>query len=241
MPRTTSGQLPQHRHNRDRMRRADSWLKRSEKTARERAEAANNLGDAGLACEQFMFLWIAFNAAYGYQLVDKSAGAQYPERMQFRSFLYQIVSRDKERTIEKILWEKYSGPVRNLLENQYVFRPFWERVRGAAGGEDWEYKFYMHKKESREFLKNMNKDNKENVINLLYNVLLQLYELRNQAFHGGMTYAEGWGRDQVRDGCNIMAALVPPILDIMRADIEENPDTAAWGKVAYPRINERMD
>lgn len=35
-----------------------------------------------------------------------------------------------------------------------------------------------------------------------------------------------------------MASLVPAVLDIMRADIEANPDTDIWGKVAYPRINE---
>lgn len=38
-----------------------------------------------------------------------------------------------------------------------------------------------------------------------------------------------------------MAALVPAILDIMCADIERTPDTAAWGKVAYPRINDGKD
>ena len=33
-----------------------------------------------------------------------------------------------------------------------------------------------------------------------------------------------------------MAALVPRILEIMRADIEKNPESAIWGKVACPRI-----
>ena len=34
-----------------------------------------------------------------------------------------------------------------------------------------------------------------------------------------------------------MAFLVPAILDIMQADIECNPDSEVWGRVAYPRIN----
>ena len=38
-----------------------------------------------------------------------------------------------------------------------------------------------------------------------------------------------------------MAALVPTVLDIMRADIEKNPDSDTWGKVAYPRINESRE
>ena len=34
-----------------------------------------------------------------------------------------------------------------------------------------------------------------------------------------------------------MAALVPTVLQIMQADIDNDPDTAVWGKVSYPRIN----
>ena len=62
--------------------------------------------------------------------------------------------------------------------------------------------------------------------------------MRNQIFHGGATFATGWGPAQVRDGSRIMASLVPVIVDIMEADIESNPDSGTWGKVAYPRINE---
>ena len=38
-----------------------------------------------------------------------------------------------------------------------------------------------------------------------------------------------------------MASLTPKILEIMRADIEENPHSEIWGKVAYPRINKSRD
>ena len=49
------------------------------------------------------------------------------------------------------------------------------------------------------------------------------------------------GRDGIKNGCHIMAALVPAILDIMRADIERNPDSRVRGKVTYPRINDSKD
>ena len=64
----------------------------------------------------------------------------------------------------------------------------------------------------------------------------RLYTLRNQIFHGGTTYPSGFGRDQIRDGSRIMASLVPAILHIMRQDIDGNPDSELWGKVAFPRI-----
>ena len=119
------------------MRRADSWLRRAEKAERERTSGdGEGLGDAGFACEQFMFLWIAFNAAYGYQLVDESANAHYPEKKQFTDFLREVVDRDQEKNIENILWRRFAGPVRNLVENKYVFNLFWEWARGSTRGKD---------------------------------------------------------------------------------------------------------
>ncbi len=76
---------------------------------------------------------------------------------------------------------------------------------------------------------------------VLSRIFRRLYTLRNQIFHGGATWPAGFGRDQIRDGSNIMAALVPAILDIMRRDLEQNPDSDRWGRVAYPRINDRPE
>ena len=236
MPHITSGEMSQDRHNADRIRRAYSWLERSERARRER-EKAGPKADTGLACEQFMFLWVAFNAAYGRQLIDEDAEKERgSESDRFIRFLREIVERDEAGIIENVLWKKFSGPVRNLVENMYVFEPFWEWVRGSARGEKWEERFNTRKRQALHCLHHMTR-NRGTVVILLDIVFRQLYALRNQAFHGGMTFATGWGRD----GSNIMAALVPAILDIMRADIEKNPDSGVWGKVAYPRINDSKD
>ena len=48
----TGKPAPQRQHNEDRMRRARTWLERS------RQEGTEDV-------ERFVFLWIAFNAAYG--------------------------------------------------------------------------------------------------------------------------------------------------------------------------------
>ena len=66
----TSEGLSQGRHNEDRMRRADSWLGRSGKSATGREKARTCEEETGLDCERFIFLWIAFNAAYGRELID---------------------------------------------------------------------------------------------------------------------------------------------------------------------------
>ena len=232
----TGRDVPQHQHNTDRMRRAESWMARADRAASEGEKAGAGADDAGFACEQFMFLWISFNAAYGYEMMeDETHSAYLGEMEKFKQFLYEIVRRDRKKTIRNVLWEQYSGPVRVLLKNKYVFKPFWESVRGSPNGVNWEQWFEKEKRQSFRALAN------GNVWRVLEIVFWRLYVLRNQIFHGGATFAEGWGRDQIRDGSRIMAALVPAILDIMRADIDENPDTEAWGKVAYPRINESRE
>ena len=72
---------------------------------------------------------------------------------------------------------------------------------------------------------------------VLKEILERLYTLRNQILHGGTTFATGKGREQLKDGSEIMAALVPVILEIMHADIEQKPGTNVWGRVAYPLHN----
>ena len=48
--------------------------------------------------ERFIFLWIAFNAAYGKEVMTLDVGDRPRERENFESFLRQIVSRDGERS-----------------------------------------------------------------------------------------------------------------------------------------------
>ena len=218
MPRTTH-QIPQRQHNEDRLRRADSWLRRSK--------------DAKDDTERFIFLWIAFNAAYGSEALPSHSDKQRTERKKFRTFLREILKRDDDGVLEDALWRTYSGPIRVLLENHYVFDPFWDAVRDRdpTAGKNWKRKFSASK---RSVLRSIGK----NVHHVLTELFMRLYTLRNQLIHGGATFATGWGQDQVRDGSRIMESLVPSILEIMRADIERKPDSRVWGLVDFPRVND---
>ena len=228
--------LPQTRHNEDRLRRAESWLERSRKVGANAEQADSSEDKAALVCEQFIFLWISFNAAYGHELLDNNNDYRNPtETTKFNTFLKKIIELDTGGEIESILWSTYSGPVRVLLDNQYVFGPFWDWVRGVPDTEDWEERFIRSKSSANRAL------GRRNVQRVLKEVFSRLYELRNQIFHGGVTIASGWGKSQIMDGSRIMASLIPKILEVMRADIEENPNSELWGKVAYPRINKSQD
>lgn len=206
------------------MRRASTWLRRSSQEGTE-------------DIERFMFLWIAFNAAYGNEAAlrdfveREDAGDRETEPERFRTFLRNVVSKDRAGTLEEIVWDKFSGPIRVLLSNCYVFRPFWMGVWASDQGSDWRKRFESDKRRARSAL------SRRDVCTVLSVVFDRLYTLRNQIFHGGATHPSGFGRDQIRDGSRIMAALVPAIVEIMQQDIDGNPDSELWGRVAYPRIN----
>ena len=235
--RRTSQQVPQEQHNEDRMRRAQSWFERSKTSEGNRKKAGNDREKAAaFDCEQFIFLWISFNAAYGRELLDDRNEDPPKEFERFNDFLAKILERDSHRVIKTILLEKYSDPVRALLNNQYVFGPFWDWVRGSGNDLNWRDSF--DKRKNKAFSALVDKDD---IHTVLREVFSRLYVLRNQLFHGGATFATGWGRSQVRDGRRIMASLVPEILKIMHTDIEKNPDSDTWGAVAFPRVNEGPD
>lgn len=211
-----SSQIPQREHNESRIRRAESWLELSNQSKSED--------------EKFIFLWIAFNAAYGTELPDTSVDSKTPERERFAEFVNKIVERDREGDIKKTLWETYSGPVRILLDNKFVFSPFWEWVQERKQDHSWLEKLQKKNKQAFEAI------GKGNVPGVLEEVLARLYVLRNQIIHGGMTFDKGWGREQVRNGSRIMETLMPLVLQIMKDDIQKHPDSKVWGKLNYPRV-----
>ncbi len=210
----------QNAQNRHRLRRAESWLELSRK---------QDISDD----EKFIVLWIAFNAAYGDEIVRTSYSEGRPaETNQFMNFLQEIVNRDEDDIIGDCLWNRYSPIIIGLVSNQYVYQPHWDWVRdGAPDNDDWRVRLQQEIDRVEDELKPHRNRNVGTVLRLVFN---RLYTLRNQIFHGGTTFATGVGRVQIEDGAILMGFLVPAILDIMRADIELNPESDVWGKIAYP-------
>ncbi len=213
----TSDEIPQGEHNEHRMRRARSWLGQS--------------GNVESDEEKFICLWIAFNAAYGGE--PSGADGDGPnETQRINAFLKKIIHHDErnEKKIKAILLETYHKQIEDLLNNRYAFKAFWQYVRGEPKGDNWDAQ--LERKNDGFWIAL----EKENVFDIFREVFWRLYQLRNQVFHGGMTFAEGWGRTQLAQGRLIMEDIVPAILKIM----EENPKSD-WGKVAYPRVGDNPD
>lgn len=219
----------QRDHNEDRMRRAVSWFDLSLKT-----ETPD---------EEFIFLWISFNAAYGVELRHPDTeGGSISEFDKFSDFLRNILERDIRGEIEtRLTGRKLAGRISHLLRNQFVYEPFWRSLREeySNGDELWRERFERsHRRVSDSFRRlsegSLDSEEKTGLLHrVLLEVFLRLYTLRNQVFHGGATYGTGRGRKQIKDGSFIMANLVPVVLDIMEADIDEDPSSDVWGEVAY--------
>lgn len=178
------------------------------------------MGD-GDAC--FLFLWIAFNAAYADE--SQFQGIASGERATFADFFEKLVALDSDRRIYKAIWQSFSGPIRMLMQNRYVFNPFWQHHNGIDGFEDWEERF---KAASRAFSQSLQAQDTARILSFVFD---RLYVLRNQLVHGGSTWNSAVNRGQVRDGAAIMGFLMPVFVDIMM----DNP-REGWGRPFYPVV-----
>ena len=193
-----------------RVHRAISWVGRS--------EACGDDHDA-----RFIFLWIAFNAAYADEREIRSMAPG--ERSAFADYFDKLVARDEERRIHGVLWQRFPGPVRVLMNNRFVFNPFWQHHNGIDGYADWEDRF---RAAVRGFARAFQVGDSVRVLEFVFD---RLYVLRNQLVHGGATWNSSVNRPQVRDGAAILASLVPVFVDLMM----DNP-LEDWGRPFYPVV-----
>lgn len=192
-----------------RVHRALSWLNKSE-------QCDDDLDS------QFIFLWIAFNAAYAQDI----GSDKLSETTTFQQFIRKLCKLDKEKAIYELLWAEFPSSIRLLIDNKYVFQPFWNSQNGKAAPDAWEKSFANAKNKANKALANSNSPA------VLTVVLSRLYTLRNQMIHGGATWASSANREQVRDAVSFLSKLVPIIIHIMI----ENPNTL-WGEAHYPLVD----
>ncbi len=193
-----------------RVYRAISWIRR--------AEMAHDDPDIAFVC-----YWIAFNAAYAQ---DTSETAEAPVRALIDGYFDKILRLDTGRAIYEAIWERFSGPVRLLLDNKFVYQPFWKHWNGVPGYADWEVRFGHAQDLIGTAL--VSQDTSL-ILAMLFD---RLYVLRNQILHGGATWNSSVNRSQVRDGATIMGLLVPTFVKVMMDHPEE-----LWGANYYPVVN----
>lgn len=193
--------------SRIRLHRALSWLARSEQEADD--------PDA-----RFLFLWVAFNAAYAREF-DEGAS----ERTKLVEFLSHLIQLDREGSLRALVHQAFSGAIRTLLDNKFVFEPFWRALREHDSSGRWEEQFVGSK---RAALKHHMEGNVATTLAIIFD---RLYVLRNQLVHGGATWASKLNRQQVKDAAHLMGTLVPAVLGILVASPDED-----FGDLLYPVV-----
>ncbi len=189
-----------------RIHRALSWL--------DRAEQAEDVDG------KFIFLWIAFNAAYAQDIDDSD---QSSEQAAFTAFLRKLYDLDTGKSIDELIWHEFSASIRTLLDNAFVFPAFWQYQRGRIDEGEWKRQFEAAKRSAHAALA------KGNTPALLAIVFRRLDTLRNQLIHGGATWGGNVNRDQLRDSTRLLSKLVPVVIVLMM----DNPNTL-WGSAVYP-------
>ena len=192
-----------------RIHRSLSWVSRAEKQ------------DEDLDAS-FIFYWIAFNATYTGSHINNNI---YSERHTYKDFFEKILKYDEKEYVYNAIWNEFSGSIRNLLNNQYIFSSFWNFENGHEGFDDWEEKFVQSKSM---VLKALEHKNTQLILEILFD---RLYTLRNQLMHGGATWNGKVNRSQVTDGQSIISFLIPNFLEIMMNNQNEN-----WGKLNFPVV-----
>lgn len=198
----------QHANLSLRLHRALSWLSRAE-------QAEDQDG-------RFIFLWIAFNAAYATEIDERQ---RLSEQETFKAFLEKICALDKNKRIDTLVWQEFSGSIRVLLDNPYVFQSFWDHQSGKIDENTWKARFASGKRSAQQALAG---GNTPALLGVLFN---RLYTLRNQLIHGGATWNGSVNREQLRDCTSLMGKLVPLIIELMM----DNPNTL-WGDACYPVV-----
>ena len=192
-----------------RVHRALSWL--------DRAEQETDDQDA-----RFIFLWIAFNAAYANEIQDRQT---FTERKLFLGFLNRLIESDEKKLLYQLVWHEFSGPIRLMIDNQYVFQPFWDHLNGKLSEQEWRKDFQLSRAAAKRALGKMD------TARLLAVMFERLYVLRNQLLHGGATWNSTVNRGQIAQGATIMGLIVPTVIHLMM----ENPNQL-WGDPCYPVV-----
>ena len=171
---------------------------------------------------QFVLLWVAFNAIYARQADDRQRSSQ---RAAYKAFLDELNVLDTAGSIENLVWSGFSGSIRLLLDNVYIFPDYWRHHAGALPASGWQRSFGSANQAAHPAL------GRRDTTAVLSIVLSRLYVLRNELVHGGATWNGRVNLAQVRDGANLLAKLVPTMLSIML-----DHGSHDWGPAGYPVV-----
>lgn len=192
-----------------RLRRATSWLL---KASEEKYDLAS----------QFIFCWIAFNAAYGVDTIAKFP-APIDEINQRKKFFEKIESLQQRFELHYLIKDDLKEQVDELLDNEYVFKMYWIYELGNKEYDDFTSALERDKRAFRAVSNNMK------TAEMLIVLFFRLNTLRNQLFHGAATWKGSVNPPQVIRGAEIISRVVPKMIEIMMLGPDKD-----WSNPSYP-------
>jgi hypothetical protein len=195
----------------DRLQRADSWIKAARKLEPDSLHAA------------FVFYYIAFNSLYGLRLYE---GTKTEADQDLKAFLRRIkILHDLDiRNGSRILPQAIQACCESggdLIKDFIPTNRYWKRIAKAAD---------IFNSQDTEAVDSARKGQYEDFLRL---VLQRLNVLRNQVFHGCVTYgAASKGVPTLKAGLAVLKEVVPSFYKLM----DEYGDYAKWPPIPYPRL-----
>ncbi|WP_425640652.1 hypothetical protein ACPUEK_10270 [Marinomonas gallaica] len=192
-----------------RLHRSLSWLKQAEISEDDDS--------------QFIFLWIAFNAAYAQDSAEKYYNT---EKDKYSAFIERLVGLDANKKLYGLVWSHYSSTIRSILNNEFILADYWRFQSGDIKESDWMDARALATKAAHTALAN------NDTTTVLSIILSRLYVLRNQIMHGGATHGSKANRKQLTDCTTFMSQIVPLVIELMMAGQDQ-----VWGDAAFPLID----
>ncbi|MCY4528638.1 MAG: hypothetical protein OXD46_06370 [Chloroflexi bacterium] len=177
---------------RTRVRRVLSWLERARQEEDDKDGA-------------FMFYWIAFEAVYA----EWTREAQ-TQREDFREFFEKAAAADTRNTIRDEVLGDLADTILEVVANPYIFEPFWDCYNGNSDSDD-EWQELLISDVERVSVRLEDGD----AVESLAAAFERLCVVRNQIFRGEATWNRYVNRSQIEDGTEILAFVVPVLVDLI--------------------------
>ena len=186
--------------------------------------------------EHFVFLWIAFNAAYAQHDDAVLAGKKefVKEMKKIKEFLSAIADRDDNLRLVDIV-DKFKDDIFEIIKKEFLSGDYWKaRTQKAWKAARSKKDGFDRQVEQVETALRPSYRSKKKIKDVLLPTFERLYILRNQVLHGGATYGGRYNRRSLEPGSAILGACMPAILEIMLDALKKQPNMRVWGKVEYP-------
>ena len=112
-----------------RVHRALSWLNRAEQEPETATPDSSSYGSPSTQPTQ----------------TTSSIARISPNEKSSKTSSAALIDRDADKLLYELVWDQFSGAIRLLIDNQYVFQPFWDYHNGRTTEEQWQQAFQNSK------------------------------------------------------------------------------------------------